>query len=354
MAEADPQIQPDAETDSAKKPRPRLRRMALMLSVPAILLALGVGYWLSLQGKISTDNAYVRQDKVSVSAEVNGKIVDVAVAENQLVEAGDLLFRIDPEPYRIDLAEADAAIATAQADVTARAGNASLTGADIAAAQEDIAFAQATLRRQQALWERGFTTKAALEEAEHAVEQGREALRVAQAEQAGARARLARGAAVPGQDPRVAAASARRQAAELDLSRTEVRAPMAGRVGQTERLQPGQQVIANVPVVTLLATRSSYVEANFKETDLADMQVGQPAKVTFDAYPGVELKAHVDSIGAGTNSEFSILPAQNSGSNWVKVTQRVPVRIALDEPSPRELIAGLSSVVTVYTDRAED
>ena len=192
MAEADPQIQPDAETDSAKKPRPRLRRMALMLSVPAILLALGVGYWLSLQGKISTDNAYVRQDKVSVSAEVNGKIVDVAVAENQLVEAGDLLFRIDPEPYRIDLAEADAAIATAQADVTARAGNASLTGADIAAAQEDIAFAQATLRRQQALWERGFTTKAALEEAEHAVEQGREALRVAQAEQAEARARLAR------------------------------------------------------------------------------------------------------------------------------------------------------------------
>ena len=128
---------------------------------------------------------------------------------------------------------------------------------------------------------------------------------------------------------------------------------MAGRIGQADRLQAGQQVIANVPVLTLLATESSYVEANFKETDLTDMKVGQPAKVTFDAYPGLELKGHVESIGAGTNSEFSILPAQNSTSNWVKVTQRVPVRIALDDKSPRELIAGLSSVVTVYTDGKE-
>lgn len=349
MAEADPQIEPEAAEEAAKKRRKRLR-MAAMVSVPFLLLLAGAFYWLSLQGKAWTDNAYVKQDRVSVSAEVHGKIVEVLVAENQLVDAGQLLFRIDPEPYEIDVAQADAAIATAQADVTARAGDAALSGADIAAAREDIEFAEATLRRQQALWERGFTTKAELEVAEHAVAQAQEDLRVAQAEQAEARARLARGAAVPGIDPRIAVASARRKAAALDLARTEIRAPMKGRIGQADRLQTGQQVIANVPVLTLLATDTSYVEANFKETDLSDMEVGQPAKITFDAYPDLQLRGHVESIGAGTNSEFSILPAQNATSNWIKVTQRVPVRIALDEKSPRELIAGLSSVVTVYTD----
>jgi membrane fusion protein (multidrug efflux system) len=350
VAEADPQVEPAVGTERAKASRRKKLRLAIMLAVPLALLVAGVVYWLSLQGKVSTDNAYVRQDKVSISAQVNGKIVQVLVHENEMVKAGQLLFRIDPESYQIDLAEANAAIATAQADVTARSGDAALSGADIAAAREDIAFAEATLRRQQALWERGFTTKADLEAAEHAVAQAREDLRVAEADRAEARAKLARGAAVPGEDPRIAAAKAQHEAAQLDLSRTEIRAPMDGKIGQANRLQPGQQVIANVPVLTLVATQSSYVEANFKETDLADMKVGQPAKLTFDAYPGVELKGHVQSIGAGTNSEFSILPAQNAGSNWIKVTQRVPVRIAIDEKSPRELIAGLSTIVTVYTD----
>ena len=103
-------------------------------------------------------------------------------------------------------------------------------------------------------------------------------------------------------------------------------------------------------MLTLVEDGSSYVEANFKETDLADMRVGQPAEVEFDAYPGLTLKGHVESIGAGTGSEFSVIPAQNATGNWVKVTQRVPVRIAIDEKSPRPLIAGLSSEVTVFTD----
>ena len=180
--------------------------------------------------------------------------------------------------------------------------------------------------------------------------QARARLRLAQAQQAEARARLATGAQVPGVLPALAAARAQRRAAELNLERTVVRAPIAGRVTQADRLQKGQQVVSGLPVVTIVANQHSYVEANFKETDLANMQAGQPARIRFDAYPGLTLKGHVASIGAGTGSEFSVLPAQNATGNWVKVTQRVPVRIAIDEPSPRQLIAGISSQVTVYTD----
>ncbi len=220
-------------------------------------------------------------------------------------------------------------------------------------AREDIGFAQATLDRQQALWQKGFTTKADYEAAQHAVAQAREQLRLAEADQREARARLAQGPAVPGVNPQVAAAQARRAEADLSLRRTDVRAPISGRIAQSDRLQLGQQAVTSLPMLTIVADESSYVEANFKETDLDDMRVGQPAEVRFDAYPGLALKGHVLSIGAGTGSEFSVLPAQNATGNWVKVTQRVPVRIAVDEESPRPLIAGLSTDVTVFTDGRE-
>jgi membrane fusion protein (multidrug efflux system) len=354
MAEADPQI---AESETAEAPPPPARRrwgkLALMLALPLALLIGGFVYWQGLQGKVSTDNAYLKQDKVGVSAEIVGKIVEVAVQEGDQVTAGDLLFRIDPEPYRLQIAEADAMIATAQANVTALSNASELTGADIAAAREDIAFAQATLNRQEALWRRGFTTRADYEAAQHAVAQARERLRLAQADQQEARARLAQGPAVPGENPQIAAARARRAEAELALRRTEIRAPISGRIAQSDRLQLGQQAVTSLPLLTIVADASSYVEANFKETDLDEMQVGQPAEVEFDAYPGLTLKGHVASIGAGTGSEFSVLPAQNATGNWVKVTQRVPVRIALDDKSRRPLIAGLSADVTVFTDGRE-
>jgi membrane fusion protein (multidrug efflux system) len=123
-------------------------------------------------------------------------------------------------------------------------------------------------------------------------------------------------------------------------------------VAQADRLQKGQQIIPSLPVLTLVAEDSTYVEANFKETELDDMRPGQRAEIRLDAYPGVVLRGHVASIGAGTGSQFSVLPAQNATGNWVKVTQRVPVRIALDERSPRPLIAGLSTHVTVFTEGA--
>ena len=355
MADADPR-QPEGGTAASNglapaeaRPRRRFGRLALMFALPLAVLVGGALYWLSLQGKVTTDNAYVQQDKVSVGSEVGGRIVQIAVQDGQQVKAGDLLFRIDPEPYLLQVRQADAQIATAQANVTALANASDLSGADIAAAREDIAFAQATLDRQQALWERGFTTKAALEAAQHAVTEARERLRGAEARRQEARARLATGAQVPGENPQVAAGRAQREAAELNLRRTEVRAPAGGRIAQADRLQLGQQVVQGLPVLTLVKGDGTYVEANFKETDLDEMAVGQPAELRFDAYDGLVLKGHVASIGAGTGSEFSVLPAQNATGNWVKVTQRVPVRIAIDEKSPRPLIAGLSTHVTVFT-----
>lgn len=350
MAEADPALPRTATSEAPAKPAGTpWGRWALMLAVPLALVAGALLYWQSLAGKVSTDNAYIKQDMVAVSAEVGGRIVEVLVADGSQVQAGDLLFRIDPEPFRLQLAEANAAIAGAQANVIALSNDAALTGTDISAAQQDVHFAEARFERVRALREKGFSTKADFEAAEQAVIQAREAVHQAEDRQREARARLATGAAVPGKNPQVAAAEASRANAELALRRTEVRAPAAGRIAQADRLQIGQQVVPNLPVLTLVRAGSTYVEANFKETDLADMAVGQRAEVRFDAYPDLVMTGRVASIGAGTGAEFSVLPAQNATGNWVKVTQRVPVRIALEGESPRPLIAGLSSEVTVFT-----
>ncbi len=352
MADADPKFADSSAVIDGAEARPARRwgRLVLMLSLPLVLLVGAVVYWQSLQGKVATDNAYVHLDKVSVSAEVSGKITKVFVKENQHVNAGDLLFQIDPEPYQLQLAQSDAAIATAQASQTALANSSAMSGADVAAAQENIAYAQTNLVRQEALWKRGFTTKAAYDAARHQVSQAQDQLAIAVSKSREAAAKLATGAQVPGIYPQVAAAQAQRATIEMNLRRTEVRAPVSGTISQADRLMIGQEMVTGLPVVTLVADKSAYVEANFKETELADMKVGQPAEIRFDAYPGIALRAHVASIGAGTGSEFSVLPAQNATGNWVKVTQRVPVRIVLDEPSPRPLIAGLSSKVKVFTD----
>ncbi|MDD3798196.1 MAG: HlyD family secretion protein [Novosphingobium sp.] len=355
MAEADPTFQDEQSgadlpgREGGNRIGSKRLRLIAMLSVPLLLLIGGVTYWFLEQGKVSTDNAYIQQDKVSVSAEVGGVIQGVFVKENQHVEAGQLLFRIDPEPFQLQVQQANASLASAQANVTALANDTDLSGTDIASAREDIAFAEANFARQKALWERGFTTKADYDAAQHAVEQARSSLRDALARQNEARARLASGAAVPGVNPQIAVAQAHRATAQLNLDRTTVRAPVSGVVAESDRLQKGQMLVTGLPVVTIVESDDSYIEANFKETDLEDMRVGQRAKIRLDAYPDVPLEGHVASIGAGTGSEFSVLPAQNATGNWVKVTQRVPVRIAIDGKSPRSLIAGLSAHVTVYT-----
>ena len=348
MAEADPQI--DIRAKSSTKST-RFARLALLISVPLLLVGGATVYYIVNDHYVSTDNAYVQQDKVSISAEVGGRIVDVAVRENDVVKEGDLLFRIDPAPYRIAIEQADASIAAAQVRVASLQTEYQTTNVDIDSAREDVAFYEKEYQRQSSLMQDGFTTRARFQTAEHALSDARSRVASALADATKARAALATGSAAPGVNPAIKAGQVQREQAMLNLSRTEVRAPVSGVVSQADRLQPGQMMVQGLPGVTIVASSKSWVEANFKETDLAKMRVGQPAEITFDAYPNLKVRGKISSIGAGTGSEFSVLPAQNANGNWVKVTQRVPVRISITDKPKRAMIAGLSAHVRIDTDK---
>lgn len=348
MADADPQFAGD-KTRIAKTKR-RWPRIIAMLSVPIVLAAAGTYYYIVNNHYISTDNAYVQQSKVSISAEVGGRIIEVAVKENQRIKAGDLLFKIDPEPFKLSVAQANAAIANAQVQVIGLRTNLQGSSIDIASARENVAFFEKEYRRQSELMQSGFTTKARLQSAEHALSEARSKVASAEADAQKARAALATGSAAPGNAPAIIAGQVQREKALLDLSHTEVRSPLSGIISQADRLQVGQMMVSGLPAVSVVGIDQTWIEANFKETDLTNMRVGQRAVITFDAYPDLKLTGRVASIGAGTGSEFSVLPAQNANGNWVKVTQRVPVRIAIEGTPARAMIAGLSAYVRIDTD----
>lgn len=344
-----------AEKEIAVKParKGRVLRLALLLIVPAIVVAIGVAMYMQSGRYAATDNAYVQQDIVQISPDVGGRIVEVLVDENDRVEAGDILFRIDPEPYRIAVAQADAAIAEARLALDRAQTSVATSGVDISTARANVEYARRNLAREQELMARGFNTRARVENYQNQVNEAQARLNAALAAQRDARAATGTGGSAAGY-PAIAAARARREEAQLDLERTIVRAPMSGTISQSERLQVGQMATPGQPMVSLVTGEGAWIEANFKETDLDRMRVGQRARITFDAYPGLAVRGRVESIGAGTGSEFSVLPAQNATGNWVKVTQRVPVRIAIEGDPPRAMIAGLSAHVRVdIRDEAE-
>lgn len=323
------------------------QRLALMILGPALLVAAAAIYYALNAHSVSTDNAYIQQDKVSISAEVGGRIIEVGVRENQQVAAGDVLFRIDPEPYRLAVEEAEAAVASARARLEELETEYNTSNVEIERALEDIAYFQREYQRQLELEKTSVTTQAALQAAEHALSQARSRLETARADAAKAKAALSTGGSVANVNPAVQAAQVKLNQARLNLSRTEVRAPASGVVSQTDRLQVGQMMMQALPAVTIVKNDHSWIEANFKETDLESLRVGQPVEVEVDTYPDLKLSGRIDSLGAGTGSEFSLLPAQNANANWVKVTQRVPVRISIDEQPEQPLIAGLSVYVRV-------
>jgi membrane fusion protein (multidrug efflux system) len=322
-------------------------RTVLMLIVPALLIIGGAYYWLTSGGSVGTDDAQVKQDIVSVSAQVTGPIEQVYVRDGRHVKRGDILFRIDPAPFQVALENAEAQLAAAQLQTSQLRTQAAGTGADIVGEEANLKIKQNALGRQQALLKQGFTTRADYEDALNEVKTAEQQVADAKARAANADAAIA-----PGEQPSIAQASAAVDKAKLDLERTTVRAPMDGVVENADSLQVGQMAVTGLGMLSVVHSQTAWVEANFKEKDVGKMVPGQRATIEVDAYPGQKFEGHVQSVGAGTGSEFSLLPAQNANGNWVKVTQRVPVRIAFNGTPSKPMIAGLSVDAKVYFDNS--
>ncbi|RJG45702.1 MULTISPECIES: HlyD family secretion protein [unclassified Mesorhizobium] len=334
----------------ARKKR-RFGRLFLMAALPLVLVVGGGYVWVTGGRYQETENANLRQAKVTIASEIAGRIVGVDVSDNQLVKAGDTLFVVDPEPYRIKLAQADAALAAARLDVERLRASYSQALSQERVTANDIVFLQSQFDRAADLSKKGINAKSSLDEA-------RRDLTKAQDEHAAAVQGIASARAALGGDPdiqtdkhpTVLSAIAARDQAAYSLAQTTVRAPADGIVAQASSFKLGQFVGAGTALFSLVETGDTWVDANFKETQLTNMKPGQEADITLDTYPGRPLKATVQAIGAGTGAEFSLLPAQNATGNWVKVTQRIPVRLKVNTDGlDVALRTGMSASVSVDT-----
>lgn len=349
-----PQLTVVSEAPAPKRQRGSMR-FVLMLALP-VILAVGGGYlWLTGGRYASTDNAYLEQNRVTITADQSGRIVEVAVKENDRVAKGDLLFKIDPEPYAIALHQAEAAVAMARLEVEQLRSTYQQALSMQQSSEDTLAYQQKIFSRQQDLLKRGVSSNADFDTAQNNLRNAEQAVAQDKEKVLSALSALGGDPSIPtDQHPKVMQALAAEQSAALALKQTAVYAPADGVVSQTDRLRVGQYVtnpaMAPTALMSLVETSTTYVEANFKETDLTHMRVGQSATVSLDAYPDRKFEAHVESIDAGTGSAFSLLPAQNATGNWVKVVQRVPVRLKLaGEVDTAALQAGLSASVEVDT-----
>jgi membrane fusion protein (multidrug efflux system) len=329
-----------------------LRPLAL-IGVPALVVVGALVFWLQGGRYASTENAFVKADIAQIASEVVGRIVEVRVREHAVVAAGDVMVRLDPEPYRLALAKAEAESDSARAAVEQLKVSLRETQAEAKETENRVGFLQTQAKRQRDLQDRGVSAISRVEQAESDEQQARDRLVMLQT-------RIARVVAALGGDPsqptdRYAAVrekQALRDRAALDLSFTEIKAPQAGTVVNF-KLQLGEQVKAQTPLFSLVAARRPWLEANFKETDLTYVTVGQKATVVLDMYPDVTWDAEVESISPATGAEFAILPPQNASGNWVKVVQRLPVRLRLiDRPGAPPLRAGMTAYVSIDTGRA--
>lgn len=378
MADADPNsLSPGAMTMASPDPAARRKRLFAILGVGILVAGLlwGLWYFLTQAGRVHTDNAYVGADSAQVTPLIGGPVAQVRVAGTQMVRKGDVLVVLDDSDARIDVATAEAGLfqaeqryrqATAQAN--AAQARAIARGADIAQAQARLAEANAgyerariDLGRREALVASGAVSGEELSSARAAFATARATRDLAKAGIATARATHASAgsdlaasiAVVQGTTlataPEVAAARARLNKARLDLSRTVIRAPVDGII-TNRQVQVGQRLAAGTPIMTIVPIASAYVDANFKESQFKRIRIGQPVELTSDFY-GSDVVYHgrVKGFAGGTGAAFSLIPAQNATGNWIKVVQRLPVRVALD---PKELAAhplriGLSMDATI-------
>ncbi|KFN43570.1 HlyD family secretion protein [Arenimonas oryziterrae] len=347
------ELKPAARLNEAKAAVRRVPRW-LWIAGPLLVIALFAWEFVVSSRSVETDNAYVKADRVMISTQVSGRVSQVLVGQNEAVHLGQLLYRIDPAPLKIALAEAEARLAKVADDAGASRAGVRESDASVRSSEETLAWAKQELSRQQQLLARHLVAQKAVDDARHAMSEAQASRDSAVA--ARDKARLTLGGK-PGstleQLPDYREALALRDRARLDLEHVDVYAPVDGIIGNHD-LQPGEYLTVGQVAMPLVATHPVWIEANFKETDLARMRVGQKAEIRIDSYPGVRWHAQVASISPASGSEFSVLPAQNATGNWVKVVQRIPVKLSLVDVAQNApvLRAGMSADVTV--DIADD
>lgn len=343
---------PVAAADAPKGRRSRVR-MVLFALLPIALIA--GGYWYVTGGQVmSTDNAYVQADIVGISTDVAGTVSEIEVHDNQAVKAGDLLFRLDDAQFRFALERADAQIGVVRNDLEALKASYQSMQSQISQAQSDIAFYATTFKRQQDLAGKSFASQATFDQAKHELDGATSKLTQLESQLAGISANLNGKPDAPVEEhPRYKDAVAARAEAQRQLDHATVRAPMNGVVTNVPSLQKGQYLAAATMAFSLVSTEHVWIQANPKETELTWVKPGQSAEVYVDSYPGAAWKGTVDSISPASAASFSLLPAQNTSGNWVKVVQRIAMRVKIDTPTEApQLRAGMSVTLDIETGHA--
>lgn len=330
--------------------RRALSILAIALIGPLVAVIAGGYYYFASGRYVATDNAYVKAHKIAVSADVAGRVSEVYVDADQVVQQGTLLFRLDPQPFRIALDRAEAQLAAAIQEAQSLRSLYDQKVARLKLAEGDLTFHQQHFDRQDSLTKTGVVSRSGMDLAERGLRNARDQIVIAHQEIAEVQARLGGDPArPPEQQPSVREARAVRDRAAWDLERTEIRAPVAGVVTNFD-LQPGTYVTAGSVVFSMVGSENIWVQANFKETDLTNVKIGQRATIHVDMYPGRAFRGSVSSISAATGAEFALLPPQNATGNWVKVVQRLPVRLRIDAEDAPTLRAGMSVVVSIDTE----
>jgi membrane fusion protein (multidrug efflux system) len=328
-------------------------RIVLLVVIPLIALAIGSYFYLTSGRYISTDNAYVGAQKVLITPDISGKIAKVTVAEGQRVNAGDALLEIDPEPFRIAVTQAEARLASVRTDFANLKTNLASTTRRIALARETVDLKQRDVERKNTLLANRSGSQMDMDNALNAVVSAKTALEQLEMQQEGFRNQLLGNPDLPIEKyPPYAQAAAALDQAQRDLDHTVLRAPIAGTATQVASIQLGRFVTAGTPVFSLIDDTKPWVDANPKETDITHLRVGQPVEITVDTFPGRKFHGVVAAVSPGTGAQFAILPPQNASGNWVKVVQRVPIRIEFaNGEDVRDLRSGMSVNVEIDTGR---
>jgi membrane fusion protein (multidrug efflux system) len=330
--------------------RRRVRAFLLLLG-PAVIGSVALYAYLHGGRFVSTDNAYVKAAKTTVSPEIAGRVVEVSVRENEVVKAGQSLFKIDDEPLRIAVTKAEAQLQAVRLELDALRASYRQKREELKLAETNVSYAEREFRRQSELAERKVATEARLDEARNRLDVVRHQVLALRQDVARLAAALAGDPDLPAErHPKFLEVRSELDEARLNLRRAEVKAPDEGIVSRVDSVRPGDFVRAGAAAFSIVSSRKIWIEANLKETDITNLVPGQKAKIRVDAFPDATWTATVDSIGAATGAEFSILPPQNATGNWIKVVQRVPVRLLIDDAADRpQLRAGLSVVVDIDT-----